>query len=315
MVRGDPRPAPTISSLATGSETSVATRTGSERATGRGQFPRWASRPMAQPSTESRPTPKFSRASPSTGHTDSSGIRSIHEGCQIRATHRIVESRRICRVEVVASCSREGPCTVGSTRAKCRLEKARQAVKAAQEAVAKFEQELQEGLQRLEDLRAAAAPFLANSHLASRHCCGGASVTSSRASFDSGTGRSPCEPFCRRPTNTGSVGFGLSREQECVKRESHTDRGSRHRPSEKSGTIRTMLTTNSQRRSRFGLRGVRVGEAAQPSPWRIRARTKVFSVPSSSDDAPLIQGRNSRIVGPSSPMIHGPVGLANCQKH
>ena len=135
MVLGDPRPAPTISSLATGSETSVATRTGSERATGRGQFPRWASRPLAQPSTESRPTPKFSRASPSTGHTDSSGIRSIHEGCQIRAMHRIVESRRFCRVEVVASCLRESPCTVGSTRAKRRLEKAREAVKAAQEAV------------------------------------------------------------------------------------------------------------------------------------------------------------------------------------
>ena len=149
-------------------------------------------------------------------------------------------------------------------------------------------------------------------HIASRHCCGGASVASRRASFDSGAGRSPCEPFCRRPTITGSVGFGLSREQECVKRESHTDRGSRHRPSEKSGTIRTMLTTNSQRRSRFGLRGVRVGEAAHPGIRRIRARTKVFSVPSSSDDAPLIQGRNSRIVGPSSP---SPVGLANCQKH
>ena len=53
-------------------------------------------------------------------------------------------------------------CEEYCTRAKRRLEKARETAKAAQEAVARLEQEFQEGLQRLEDLRAAAAPFLVN---------------------------------------------------------------------------------------------------------------------------------------------------------
>ena len=53
-------------------------------------------------------------------------------------------------------------CEEYCTRAKRRLEKARETAKAAQEAAARFEQELQEGLQRLEDLRAAAAPLPVN---------------------------------------------------------------------------------------------------------------------------------------------------------
>ena len=53
-------------------------------------------------------------------------------------------------------------CEEYCTGAKRRLEKAREAAKAAQEAVARFEQELQEGLQRLEELRVAAAPLHVN---------------------------------------------------------------------------------------------------------------------------------------------------------
>ena len=49
-------------------------------------------------------------------------------------------------------------CQAYCTRAARRLEKARAAVVAAQEAVARFEAELQEGLQRLEDLKAATVP-------------------------------------------------------------------------------------------------------------------------------------------------------------
>ena len=59
-------------------------------------------------------TQKFSRASPSPGHTGTSGFRSIHEGVQTRAMHRPTQPRRHRRVEVVASCLREGPCTDGS---------------------------------------------------------------------------------------------------------------------------------------------------------------------------------------------------------
>ena len=97
-------------------------------------------------------------------------------------------------------------------------------------------------------------------------------------------------------------------EQECVKRDGHSDRGSRHRPSEKPGAICTILTTLSQRGARYGLRGVRVGEAAHPGPpRRLRVRIRVLSIPSSSDGAPLVQGRSLRIVEQSSPTIHSPV--------
>ena len=66
------------------------------------------------PSTGSTHTPKISRASPSPCHTGTSGFRSIHEGVQTRAMHRPAQSRRHRRVEVVASCPREGPCTDGA---------------------------------------------------------------------------------------------------------------------------------------------------------------------------------------------------------
>ena len=58
-----------------------------------------------------------------------------------------------------------------------------------------------------------------------------------------------------------------------------------------------------------------MGEAAHPGPRRIRARTKVFSVPNSSDDAPLIQAGVLESLDRRPPMIRGPIGLANCQKH
>ena len=145
-----------------------------------------------------------------------SGTRSIHEGCQIRAMHRIVESRRNCRVEVVASCPREGPCTVSSTRAKRRLEKSTTSSQSSSRGCGQVRTGTSGRFAEVGGSQgrccSISSKFTAT-HLASKHCCGGASVANRRANFDSGAGRSPCEPFCTRPTNTGSVGFGLPRNR------------------------------------------------------------------------------------------------------
>ena len=73
-----------------------------------------------------------------------------HEALQARTVPCSVGPFRHSRIEVSAGGSRKGASPVDS------LEKARAAVVAAQEAVVRFEAELQEGLQRLEELKVAA---------------------------------------------------------------------------------------------------------------------------------------------------------------
>ena len=71
----------------------------------------------------------------------------------------------------------------------------------------------------------------------------------------------------RRSTNPVSVGFGAHREQERVTCDGNSDRGSRHRPTTKPGTVCTVSTATQVRRlTLLGLTGVRVGEASHLGP-------------------------------------------------
>ena len=111
------------------------------------------------------------------------------------------------------------------------------------------------------------------------------------------------QPTQTMPTQT-MLAVGPLREQERVGcDDGHSDRGRRHRFAEESGAIRTILTSHCLRDARYGFRGVRVGEATHPGPpRRLRRARDLLSIPSPSDDAPLVQGRSvvPRIVEPSS---------------
>ena len=97
-----------------------------------------------------------------------SRFQCFHQGVQIRAMYCSTQSRRHRRVSKRAQAQTVFPhlaklvedCQGYCARATRRLEKVRDAVQAVQEVVVKFEQEVQEGQQRLEELSAAALPPL-----------------------------------------------------------------------------------------------------------------------------------------------------------
>ena len=163
-------------------------------------------------------------------------------------------------------------CQQYCSRAKRRLEKAQEAAKIAQEAVVRFEAEFQDGLRRLEELKAAATSCGARCHGGSAHHpsrfrCGGESVASCRSGVDSRAGHPPCRHFRGRSTYPDSVGCGACGDQE--PHDGHFDRGSRLRSSEKPARpFCSVLTTEGddvQQLLLGGLRGVRVGVVSSAS--------------------------------------------------
>ena len=131
-----------------------------------------------------------------------------------------------------------------------------------------------------------------SAHHPCRFGCGGESVASFRSGVDSRARHSPCRHFRGRSTNSDSVSCGACGDQEPLRHDGHFDRGSRFRSSEKPArSFCSVLTTEDDNvqqlllgglrgvrvsassqccvkhcTARYGLRGVRVGEACHPGP-------------------------------------------------